>query len=56
MYIDYNIALNEPNKILLENIPLISIFLTDFNFPKLQKAAFNSLMRMNLEGIKVIIL
>lgn len=29
------------------------MFLTDFNYPKLQKAAFYCLMRMDYEGIKV---
>jgi hypothetical protein len=30
------------------------MFLTDFNFPKLQKSAFYCLMLMENEGIKVI--
>jgi len=29
------------------------MFLTDFNFPKLQKASFNCLMLMEYDGIKV---
>ena len=32
--------------ILIENIGLICMFITDFNFPKLQKATFYCLMNM----------
>ena len=47
-------ALYGSNKIIVDNIQLISMFLTDFNFPKLQKSAFNLMMQMDFEGIKVI--
>lgn len=48
-------SLFAPHELLLENISLICMFLTDFNFPRLQKAAFNCLMCMEYEGIKTLI-
>jgi hypothetical protein len=48
-------SLYAPHELLLENISLICMFLTDFNFPRLQKAAFNCLMCMEYEGIKTLI-
>jgi len=47
------IGLFAPCDLLIENISLISMFLTDFNFPKLQKASFNCLMLMEYDGLKV---
>lgn len=47
------LSLFAPCDVLSENISLICMFLTDFNFPRLQKAAFNCLMSMEYEGIKV---
>jgi hypothetical protein len=44
-----------PHELLLDNISLICMFLTDFNFPGLQKAAFNCLMSMEYEGIKTLV-
>ena len=42
-----------PHPLLLENLSIMSMFLTDFNYPKLQKAAFYCMMRLDYEGIKV---
>ncbi len=44
-----------PIDILIENIGLICMFITDFNFPKLQKATFNCLMNMEYDGIRTLI-
>jgi HEAT repeat protein len=44
-----------PHELLFENIPLIGMFITDFNFPRLQKASFNCLMCMEYEGIKTLV-
>ncbi len=48
-------SLFAPCDILLQNISLFCMFLTDFNFPRLQKAAFNLLMSMEYDGIKSLI-
>ena len=48
-----NLALYGPHPLNLENMSLISMFLTDFNYPMLQVAAFNCLMKMDYDGIKV---
>jgi hypothetical protein len=47
------LTLYAPNELLLQNLNLICMFLTDFNYPTLQKAAFNCIMCMEYEGIKV---
>ena len=44
-----------PNEILLENFGVICMFLTDFNFPKLQLASFHCLMCTELNGISILI-
>lgn len=44
-----------PIDILIENLGLICMFITDFNFPLLQKATFNCLMCMDEEGIRTLI-
>jgi hypothetical protein len=49
------VSLFGPHELVLENISLICMFLTDFNFPLLQKAAFNALMCMEYEGIKTLV-
>lgn len=41
--------------ILLENIGLISMFITDFNYPYLQRATFVCLMSLEYEGIRTLI-
>ena len=41
--------------ILIENIGLICMFITDFNFPKLQKATFNCLMNLEYDGIRTLV-
>jgi len=43
------------SKILIENINLIQFFMSDFDFPRLQKAAFYCLMNMGYEGIKSLV-
>ena len=43
------------HELLLENINLICMFLTDFNFPLLQKASFNCLMSMQYNGIRALV-
>jgi hypothetical protein len=48
------LSIYAPNELLLQNLNLICMFLTDFNYPKLQKAAFHCIMCMEYEGIKVI--
>lgn len=48
-------ALFAPHELLLENLGLICMFITDFNFPTLQKSAFNCLMCMEYEGIKTLV-
>ena len=48
-------SLYGPIEILINNISLICMFITDFNFPKLQKATFNCLMNFGYEGIKTLI-
>jgi hypothetical protein len=47
------LSIYAPNELLLQNMNLICMFLTDFNYPKLQKAAFHCIMCMEYEGIKV---
>ena len=44
-----------PNDILLENFGVICMFLTDFNFPKLQLASFHCLMSTEVNGISILI-
>ena len=44
-----------PHEILLENFGVICMFLTDFNFPKLQLASFHCLMCTELNGISILI-
>ncbi len=44
-----------PHELLLENLSLITMFITDFNFPRLQKASFNCLMMMEYDGIKTLV-
>ena len=48
-------SLYGPIEILINNISLICMFITDFNCPKLQKATFNCLMNFGYEGIKTLI-
>lgn len=48
-------SLLSPSKLVLENIGLISMFLTDFNYPLLQKSSFGCLMSLGQEGIKMLI-
>ena len=43
------------NDILIDNLGIICMFLTDFNFPKLQRASFNCLMSIGFIGIKTLI-
>ena len=44
-----------PHEILLENFGVICMFLTDFNFPKLQLASFHCLMCTEFNGISILI-
>ena len=44
-----------PNEILLENFGVICMFLTDFNFPKLQLTSFHCLMCTEFNGISILI-
>ena len=44
-----------PHQILLENLGVICMFLTDFNFPKLQLASFHCLMCTEVKGISILI-
>ena len=44
-----------PHEILLENFGVICMFLTDFNFPKLQLASFHCLMCTEVNGISILI-
>ena len=44
-----------PHEILLENFGVICMFLTDFNFPKLQLASFHCLMCTEFNGISLLI-
>ena len=44
-----------PHEILLENFGVICMFLTDFNFPKLQLASFHCLMCTEYNGISILI-
>ena len=44
-----------PHEILLENFGIICMFLTDFNFPKLQLASFHCLMCTEFNGISILI-
>jgi hypothetical protein len=44
-----------PNDILIENFGVICMFLTDFNFPKLQLASFHCLMCTEYNGISILI-
>ena len=48
-------SLFEDNPTLIENIGLICMFITDFNFPKLQRATFICLMSLGNEGICTLI-
>jgi hypothetical protein len=47
------LGLFSPNELLLENLNLICMFITDFNYPRLQKAAFQCIMNLEYDGIKV---
>ena len=44
-----------PHEILIENFGVICMFLTDFNFPKLQLASFHCLMCTEYNGISILI-
>ena len=44
-----------PNELLIENFGIICMFLTDFNFPKLQLASFHCLMCTEYNGISILI-
>ena len=44
-----------PHEILIENFGVICMFLTDFNFPKLQLASFQCLMCTEYHGISILI-
>ena len=44
-----------PHEILIENFGVICMFLTDFNFPKLQLASFHCLMCTEYHGISILI-
>ena len=44
-----------PNEILFQNYGVICMFLTDFNFPKLQLASFHCLMSTGTNGISILI-
>ena len=44
-----------PHEILFENFGVICMFLTDFNFPKLQLASFHCLMCTEYNGISILI-
>jgi len=44
-----------PNEILIENFGVICMFLTDFNFPKLQLASFHCLMCTEYNGLSILI-
>ena len=44
-----------PHEILFQNYGVICMFLTDFNFPKLQLAAFHCLMNTGTNGISILI-
>ena len=44
-----------PHEILLENFGVICMFLTDFNFPKLQLTSFHCLMCTEYNGISILI-
>ena len=44
-----------PNDLLVENFGVICMFLTDFNFPKLQLASFHCLMCTEYNGISILI-
>ena len=44
-----------PHDILIENFGVICMFLTDFNFPKLQLASFHCLMSTEYNGISILI-
>ena len=48
-------SLYSKHEILLGNVNLICMFLTDFNFPLLQKSAFNCLISMEYVGIKALV-
>lgn len=48
-------SLFEDHSLLIENIGLICMFITDFNFPKLQRATFVCLMSIGNEGIRTLI-
>ena len=49
------LSLIDDRKILNENINLISLFITDDNFPYLQNSTFNCLFRLSFPGIKILI-
>ena len=44
-----------PHEILVENFGVICMFLTDFNFPKLQLASFHCLMCTEYNGLSILI-
>ena len=44
-----------PHELLIENLGVICMFLTDFNFPKLQLASFHCLMCTEYNGISILI-
>ncbi len=44
-----------PHELLIENFGVICMFLTDFNFPKLQLASFHCLMCTEYNGISILI-
>ena len=49
------LSLIDDKKVLNENINLISLFITDDNFPYLQDSTFNCLFRLGFPGIKILI-
>ena len=44
-----------PHELLIENFGVICMFLTDFNFPKLQLASFHCLMCTEFNGLSILI-
>lgn len=47
------LGLFAPNELIIENLNLICMFMTDFNYPRLQKAAFHCIMNIGYDGMKV---
>lgn len=47
------LSLFAPHELILNNLNLICMFITDFNYPRLQKTAFNCIMCLEYDGIKV---